>query len=206
MKKIDKIAFTVTLCMLLAALGSLYFLPDQIAVQWNHTGVSSTAPKYLVLLFPVIGALCMALHRGQRPVSAPKMPMANGLFVAVLLVFAAEIVILCNGLGLLHISRVPSSLVKVAGVLVGCLLIYTGNRLPKFAKNLYCGVKTPEALIDDDVWVKTQRFAAKLWVGVGLVFALTALAPTYVQTPALVIGPILLFLLPRFYSIHLAKQ
>lgn len=65
MKKIDKAAWLVSACMLAAAAAALFFLPDELAIQWNNSGISNTGPKWIVLLFPALAALCIVLHANQ---------------------------------------------------------------------------------------------------------------------------------------------
>lgn len=56
MKKQDIIStIIVTSVMLIVAIVSLFYLPSEIAVQWNESGISNTASKFLVLIFPKQG-------------------------------------------------------------------------------------------------------------------------------------------------------
>lgn len=157
MKKIDKAAWLVSACMLAAAAAALFFLPDELAIQWNNSGISNTGPKWIVLLFPALAALCIVLHANQtgKKEGAGDIPW---YFAGILVLFAAEIVIICNGLGLIEITNADSRLVtRCAAIILGCLLVFFGNRLPKTARNYYVGVKAPWAFENDDVWTKTQR-------------------------------------------------
>lgn len=59
-------AMLTTLVMLAAAAASLFYLPAQIAVQWNENGISNTASKYIVFVFPALNAVFLALHSQGR--------------------------------------------------------------------------------------------------------------------------------------------
>lgn len=45
----------------------------------------------------------------------------------------------------------------------------------QFRHNYFVGIKTPWTLASEEVWQKTHRFASRVWVGSGLVSALTGL-------------------------------
>lgn len=200
MKKIDKAAWLVSACMLAAAAAALFFLPDELAIQWNNSGISNTGPKWIVLLFPALAALCIILHANQtgKKEGAGDIPW---YFAGILLLFAAEIVIICNGLGLIEITNADSRLVtRCAAIILGCLLVFFGNRLPKTARNYYVGVKAPWAFENDDVWTKTQRFAAKVWVIAGLLLVALSFAPGCIQSAAVFAAILAIVILPRIYS------
>ncbi|MDD4048934.1 MAG: SdpI family protein, partial [Clostridia bacterium] len=43
------------------------------------------------------------------------------------------------------------------------------NYMGKFQHNYFVGIKTPWTLANEQVWRKTHRLAAPLWVGVGTI-------------------------------------
>lgn len=198
MKKINKAAWLVSACMLIVAVAALFFLPGELAIQWNDSGISNTGPKWIVFLFPVLAALCIVLRTAQGTKNEGSSPW---YFIGILVLFAAEIVIICNGLGLIEITKADSRLVtRCIAILLGCLLVYFGNRLPKTARNYYVGVKAPWAFESDDLWTKTQRFAAKVWVIAGIALVLLSFTPGYIQSAAVFAGILAIVLLPRIYS------
>lgn len=169
MKKINKAAWLVSACMLIIAAVSVFFLPGELAIQWNEAGISNTASKWVLLLFPALAALCIVLHVIQGSKQEGNGADSLWYFAGILVLFAAEVVIICNGLRLIEITKADSRLVtRSVAIILGCLLVYFGNRLPKTARNYYVGVKAPWAFENDDIWTKTQRFAAKVWVISGI--------------------------------------
>ncbi len=201
MKKINKAAWLVSACMLVMAAAALFFLPGELAIQWNNSGVSNTAPKWIVLLFPALAALVIVLHVNQAGKKEGTGGNSPWYFAGVLVLFAAETVIICNGVGLIEITNADSHLVtRCAAIILGCLLVYFGNSLPKTARNYYVGVKAPWAFENDDVWTKTQRFAAKVWVIIGILIIALSFAPGYIQSGAVFAGVLAIVLLPRIYS------
>lgn len=201
MKKINKAAWLVSACMLIVAVAALFFLPGELAIQWNEAGISNTTSKWVVLLFPALAALCIVLHVNRGGKQEGNGADSPWYFAGILVLFAAEIVIICNGLRLIEITKADSRLVtRCTAIILGCLLVYFGNRLPKTARNYYFGVKAPWAFENDDIWTKTQRFAAKVWVIAGIALVLLSFTPGYIQSAAVFAGILAIVLLPRIYS------
>ena len=62
---------------------------------------------------------------------------------------------------------------------VGIYFVVFGNYMGKATKNWFFGIRTPWALSNDEVWLRTQRLAGKLFVLCGLaIFLLAFLNPT----------------------------
>ena len=201
MKKINKAAWLVSACMLIIAAVSVFFLPGELAIQWNEAGISNTASKWVLLLFPALAALCIVLHVIQGSKQEGNGADSLWYFAGILVLFAAEVVIICNGLRLIEITKADSRLVtRSVAIILGCLLVYFGNRLPKTARNYYVGVKAPWAFENDDIWTKTQRFAAKVWVISGIALVLLSFTPGYIQSCAVAAVVLAIVLLPRIYS------
>jgi uncharacterized membrane protein len=90
----------------------------------------------------------------------------------------------------------------VGGILMGMALL--GNVLGKVRRNFWMGVRTPWTLANDQVWTKTHRLAAWLFVG-GSVLGLALLAAGL--HPLIALAPFLLAaVVPVFYSLWLYKR
>jgi len=61
--------------------------------------------------------------------------------------------------------------------MVGLLLIFLGNMLPKFKNNYFIGFRTPWALSHPDVWNKTQRLGGYCFCLTGLVCLVLTVLP-----------------------------
>lgn len=88
MKRVNLISWILVVVMLIIAIIGICFMPDVIAVQWNFDGVSNTAPKWMVFVFPALGALCTALHKSQGDADKNK---SIGYFLAVIILMIAEL-------------------------------------------------------------------------------------------------------------------
>lgn len=204
MKKINKAVWLILACMVILAAVSVFFLPDELSIQWNQAGVSNTGPKWTVFLFPVLAAICMVLHVNAVPGDPRKTKTGGAYFIGIVVLFAAEAFIISNGIGLFEIKTADSRLItKCAAIILGGILIFLGNSLPKTARNYFVGVKTPWAFEDDDIWTKTQRFAAKVWVISGVFLIMVSFAPGFIPSAASLLCILAVVLLPRLYSKHI---
>src|SRR5690349_3793052 len=85
-------------------------------------------------------------------------------------------------------------------ILVGALFIVLGNSMSKIQRNFFIGIRTPWALASEDVWLRTHRLAARVFVIAGLAMMIVPFAglkATAVAFPAIAIGAALV---PAVYS------
>jgi uncharacterized membrane protein len=97
------------------------------------------------------------------------------------------------------------SLNIVRAILCGvCLFIALfGNVMGKLRRNFYLGVRTPWTLASERVWNRTHRFAAKIWVGAGLLGLALSMGGLYLWAVLpLLVGA----LTPMVYSLVIYKQ
>lgn len=193
--------------------GFLFFpyLPDQIAVQWNESGATSFAEKYIIFVFPLLGVAVAVLQFLQYCKS--KDQRKYGLLNAVIsiILYILQLVICLSSLGYINMEKVNFKMASLL-ILIACgtLLICFGNKLPKYAKNFYIGVKAPWAYEDNDIWTKTQSFAGKIWFfGGGFIILLGVVSYFLnIQVSAVLLLFCLLFITfaPRLYSKYLYEH
>ena len=87
---------------------------------------------------------------------------AGSIFIAITLGYDAGVEMICS-------------------VLLGVLLIVTGNYMPKAKRNRTYGIKIKWTLENDDNWVATHRLAGKLFVGAGIVTLITGFLPVEIM-------------------------
>lgn len=199
--KIQNILSTiiVTSVMLITALVSLFYLPADLAVQWNESGVSSTASKFLILKFPALSAVFLILHRQKSKENTGKIDVVS-LLVSLFL-FAAQSIITLNALEYINMVSLNYQLLQTLALLVvGLIICVCGNLIPKFVDKDQSGVKAAFAYSNIDLWTKTQRFTGKLWFVSGLVIMLLSFVQ-WKGVAILVLCIVLcIILFPRVYS------
>lgn len=66
---------------------------------------------------------------------------------------------------------------RLGFVIIGLVVLITGNYLPKLKQNKISGFRTKATLGDESLWFQAQRFASKIWVAGGLLMVLTLFLP-----------------------------
>lgn len=202
----SEVSFILIIIMLAVGVISLFFLPEQFAVQWNSNGVSGTAVKWIVFAFPALALIVNVVSNTSSNNQTRKQHTAILLLCSIIL-FACQILITCNALGFIEITKIDGQFAgKICCILAGCILTYAGNKLPKFARNYYIGIKTSWAYESNDIWTKVQRFGGKVWVISGIAILLASFAPLKIQSIVLVVCILMIGLLPRIYGMRLYQK
>ncbi|WP_027408473.1 SdpI family protein [Anoxybacteroides tepidamans] len=176
--KINRLAIMFTVFAYILSLIAIPYLPEQVAIHWNASGVADGfAGKWfgaflLPLLMTFIVVLMSVLPKfdpkkanyGSFQKSYSISTVALSLFF-----FAIHIVMLAFNLGF----PVDVGLVVLVGI--GALFIVLGNYMPKIKHNYFVGIRTPWTLASETVWNKTHRLGGKVFVAMGILSMLTAL-------------------------------
>ena len=203
MKKLKTITGVLIAVTFLISIVGILFLPEQIAVQWNDQGVSNVGSKYILLYLPVISLVLCLVYMSIAKTLRYIIPLLTAAFILI-----CEAVILVNAFGIVNITHIGSEgssiwAGRIINIIVGILVVIIGNRLPKFVMNYYIGVKSPWALTDSDSWIKTQRFAGKVWFVIGLVLIVLAFMPAKIKYAGRILCFVAMIVLPRIYSFKL---
>lgn len=175
-------------------------LPDKVPTHWNIRGeVDGYMPRLqgafgLPLIMLVVAGIMAVL-----PHISPKgwdVDSSSRAFRAITLatvgfLFPIQLIVLSTALG----YRVPVAIAMP--LLLGLLFVVMGNYLGKVKRNFFIGIRTPWTLADDDVWYRTHRLGAKVFVAAGLLLmfagpfvrsagAMEALLLTTIVTAALI--------------------
>jgi uncharacterized membrane protein len=165
------------LASLLLVLGNLLFvaavyhwLPDPYPVRLDADGVAqSLAPKsFRPFLGPLINTLAL-LGMFVLPRVSPKRFRVDGFRrVFDLLYFVSISASVC--VSVLAVLRALGVVVPIAmtHIPVSISIIILGNYLGKTTKNFWLGIRTPWTLASDEVWLKTHRLAAILFMAAGV--------------------------------------
>jgi len=146
-------------------------LPDMMPGHWNIKGQIDgwVSKPFGVLFFPLLNLglypLMLLLPRiDPRRENYRRFAGVYRLIRLFLHVFLALLYIVTLLAALGYTLRVDA-IVKFA---VSLLILVLGNYMGKIKHNYFVGIKTPWTLASEEVWYKTHRFAAPLWVGAGI--------------------------------------
>lgn len=189
----------VTSVMLIVSIVSMSYLPDEIAVPWNENGVSNTASKLIILIFPALNIIFLALHSQNSRENRERFDFI--ILLVSLMLFATQAIIILNALEYINMLSLNYRLMQTIALLViGLIICGYGNKIPKFAMNYYCGVKSDFAFNNNDLWTKTQRFSVKIWFVSGLVIILLSFIQWKGITLFTLVIILFIIIIPRIYS------
>ncbi len=179
-------------------------LPQQVPIHWNMQGnvdaYGSRAHLIGMALVPIGIHFMMLL----LPKIDPKKEnyARFGRVYSILRVTMLLFFMLMQGITLYAaLAPSPPQPGRLILAAVGLLLCITGNFMPKFKHNYFCGVKTPWALASAENWRRTHRLAGPLWFWTGLAFAAAGLLlPETVATVVLLAGIVPMIAVPMVYS------
>lgn len=195
-----------------AAFGAVmhWRLPETVPTHWNiHGQADGWGGKWqLTVLFPALNAgivlLLVALPLlGPFRANFEKFRVAYGRIgiVIVAALTAMDVVFLLKADG------ATFDLGSALCVVIGLMLALMGNWLGKVRRNFYVGIRTPWTLANEDVWERTHRVGAKLFVAQGLLAAVVGLlAPSFVCFIVLIGGILAVTLWTILYSYLLYRR
>ncbi|MFC5447285.1 SdpI family protein [Paenibacillus aestuarii] len=185
-------------------IGALMYnaLPEQLATHFDlHGNVNGNMSKPVFFSTMTLINLVLAIAFKVVPSLDPKranyakfMDVYELLrFVIVLFLSGIFVVVLLFNIGY------NISMNTVMYLSLGALWIVFGNYMGRIRHNYFMGIRTPWTLASEDVWRKTHRLAAPLWVLCGLVFFIGAFIGS--ATPYLLFGGIIVSVaVPIIYS------
>ncbi len=174
--KTELVPFLILSLAVVLSFWAYPLLPDSVVSHWNFYGQADgwSSREFHVLLFPGI-LLAMYLMFNLMPKVDPRaerysefsgayLIMRNFIMLVLLVVFAAATF---SNLG--YAVNIGAT---VSGS-IGLLMIVLGNYFGKLKRNYFVGIKTPWTLSSENVWNKTHRVGAYLFIawGIGLILA-----------------------------------
>ncbi|MFO7173396.1 MAG: SdpI family protein [Bacillota bacterium] len=162
------------------SLWALPRLPDRVPIHWNAAGEVDGwgSPLFAALMVPAL-ATGMYLLLLFLPLIDPRrrnyayfgdfyrlMRQAVPGYLALI-----QAVVLGYALGY---PVDPSLFIRLA---IPVLFLFMGNYMGRVRHNYFVGIRTPWTLASEEVWVRTHRAAARLWVAGSLVMLAAAFLP-----------------------------
>ena len=166
---------TAILLMVAASLYAWGRVPEQLPVHWDLGGQPDRyggrleALGVLPLISLFLYVLALVLPRvATQPEQNQKLTGAV-LRIVVLGLAALHVGLVANHLG------VELAVPRLAGLVVGVILMGVGNLLPKAQPSRWVGVRTPWTLGSKESWYRSQRVGGWVLTLSGLAFFVTAL-------------------------------
>lgn len=146
-------------------------VPREMAV---HFGLHGNANRYSsrfegLLLLPLLNVAIYGLLTWlpgidpKKKISAAQKPVFGIRFYIILFMLFIYTLLLLFNMG------VKVDISKVISLGVIALFMVFGNYMNSLKPNYFIGIRTPWTLEDPEVWRKTHRMAAKLWIALPVV-------------------------------------
>lgn len=147
-------------------------LPESVPTHWNASGVAdgfTTKPLGPFLLpLTMLGTYLLLLVLPRVSPRGFRFDRFRGAWEMMLAAIMAFL-FLVTVLALLAGTGAPLPMDRAIEAAVGLLFVVLGNFMGKVTKNFFVGVRTPWTLANDEVWLRTNRLAGKLFVLAGIV-------------------------------------
>lgn len=213
MKKISNILKKEWFLILLILLGfvmSIYFypsLPDKMPIHWDIHGEVN---RYGSKLFGAFGMpliiLGIYLLYVVLPYIDPKRKNYEGFkptyqlfkYIIIIFFFCFHTMTLLNAIG------VKIDILTFIQVSISLLFILMGNAMGRVKHNYFIGIKTPWTLASEEVWKKTHRLSAPLWVTGGILNLI--LFSLGVKVYSFIVIIIIISIIPAIYSYIVYKK
>lgn len=213
MKKINNILKKEWFFILLILLGfiiSIYLypsLPNKMPIHWNiHGEVNGYASKLFgAFSMPLIN-LCIYLLYIALPYIDPKRKNYESFkptyqlfkYIIIIFLFCFHIITLLNAIG------VKVDILTFTQVAMSLLFILMGNVMGRVKHNYFIGIRTPWTLANEEVWKKTHRLAAPLWVTGGILNLILFLLDRGAYSFIIII--IIISVIPIIYSYSIYQK
>jgi len=202
---IKRMIITSIICLLPVCLSFVVYndLPEKLVMQWNmERNPNWYAPKIVGAFGLPIFLIVLKIIINLRTYNSPKkeniskvMQIFRIWFTPVLSIVIVPLFLLMN-LG----SEFPIKMTIF--ILIGIVLVFSGNYLPKNRQNFIEGIRNAWTLNNPENWNKTQRLASILWIIGGILFIILAFLPVKTITVVIAIITIMTMTLiaPIVYS------
>ena len=182
-------------------------MPDPVPTHWNIHGVADgfTHKPWGPFLLPITMAGMLVLFLGIRVLSPKEAPIEGFARAFTLITLAMQSFFLLLTVAA-SMAAIGMAIDMNRGVALGAglLFIVLGNFMGKFTRNFFVGIRTPWTLSSDEVWFKTHRLGAKLFVAAGI--ATLAGAFTRAGVLVLVVSTLLASIISVVYSYLVYRQ
>ncbi|PKM88504.1 MAG: hypothetical protein CVU87_07370 [Firmicutes bacterium HGW-Firmicutes-12] len=146
-------------------------LPDKIPTHWNIQGeVDGWSGKtFGVFFFPLLNLILYPLM-----IILPRIDPRRQNYLHFSKAYTVIRITLHSFFAIIYVITLlvalgyPLEISFIVKFFVSLLFAVLGNYMGKIKHNYFVGIKTPWTLANEEVWVKTHRLAAPLWVAAGI--------------------------------------
>ena len=187
------------------ALGAYFYpsLPDKVPIHWGMIGEVNGYGSKLFGAFglPAISLATYVMYLVIPYIDPQKKNYADFKstyqfmkYLIILFLLGIEV------MNLLNASGVKVNVPIFGQIMVSLLLILNGNVMGRFKHNYFVGIRNPWTLANEEVWRKTHRLAAPLWVLGGIINIILAFTGTNFNGIGFMVILAVILIVPAVYS------
>lgn len=184
-------------------------LPDQVPMQWSLDGsVIWYGSKWVAFLVNNGLFILIYLILYITPKIDPKRKNYQQFSRSYQIIFQTILILffLINLFVLFTSLGYQSNLHSFVPILVGLLFIIFGNYMQTVKPNWFIGIRTPWTIDNPEVWRKTHRLGAKIFIIFGFFFMTISFIPEALILPVILISVLVVALIPAGYSYYLYRK
>ena len=179
-------------------------LPQQLPIHWNMAGeVDSWGSKPMVVIGMPLVLLALHWIAILATLSDPKKRNHPQKILALLYWLVPTLSIVLMALTYSAGTGSEIRVEKICTMLVGLLLVFIGNYLPKAQQNYTIGIRLPWTLHSEENWNKTHRLAGWIAVVCGLAILFFGFFGLLWPIPLILL---ILVIVPLIYSYLLHRK
>lgn len=180
MKNKFKIIITSIIVLLPILVGVAYWdeLPEQIATHWGPSGEPDGWSSKAVAVFAVplfltaIHLICIMATRSDK-----KNRSQNAKMMELTYWLTPVVSLIVNGMTYANALGREVDVIRLLPIVIGLLLLFIGNYMPKCTPNRTIGFRIKWTLEDEENWIATHRFGGKALVVGALIILATVFLP-----------------------------
>ena len=176
-------------------------LPDPMPIHWNAMGEVDGWASKAVAVFgmpAILAALNLVCHIATG--SDKKNKNQSKKMVSIVFWLVPIIANVTCTMVYLTAMNIEVNTLNIAAALLGIVFAIIGNYMPKCKLNYTIGIKIVWTLESEVNWLATHRVAGRVWLGGGIIIALSALLPTNILVWVVLPVLILMAAIPLIYS------
>lgn len=229
-KRIKMINIITWVLIVLQTVGTgivLRILPDEIPMHFGNDGTVDRYGSKNELLFLVFLSIFLILMfkaitkskvesaeksedaRERQSAETSRMAMTIIELVSVITMIVAETVLVVEGFNYseeLNASDTIEWMNMAMNIIIGIVMIFMGNIMPKSRNNGMFGVRTSWSRYNDETWMRSNRFGGKMSVLCGFMCIIMTLLVRSAYCTLLVLGVIMVMAMVMVYASYRIYQ
>lgn len=210
MKKLtpsDIIIYVLAFLPLITAILLYNNMPDIVPTHYGIDGLADNfGSKSNIFLMPLLNLILVLPFRFTRK-NSKKLTNQIRLIITLCMTLLSFGILYTQYYNVQDISTSGFSFTDFIFLVMGIMFILLGNIMPKVRQNYFIGVRTWTTLHDEEIWEKTNRLTAKLFVLCGIILTVGAIfLPYNIKMPIMLITIAVLCIIPITYPLYLKHK